>query len=210
MGTSRYPHLHQIARSISLEKVWRIIPIKYQNDPVGMGKGTSRFSAPNQEYKILYAAQTLHTAIRETLIRDKFDNKEIRQIPLFKILALASTVLKTNEQLNVLDLTDGGATNVGIPSSVRHSKGYSRSRLFALEVYNEMPQIDGFRYVSRLDDSLCYAIFDRAVARKLVSTRTMSLSGTPEFRDAVSKLNVSIRYRKSKQMNHYRHRLNRE
>lgn len=95
----------------------------------------------------------------------------------------------------------GGATNVGIPPSVRHSKGYSRSRLLGLEVYNEMPLIDGFRYVSRLDDNLCYAIFDRDVTRKLVSTRTVSLLSTPRFRNALSKLNVPTRYGKRNKEN---------
>lgn len=52
--------------------------------------------ASNEEYKILYASETLRTAIRETLIRDKLDNNETRQIPLFKIRGLASTLLETN------------------------------------------------------------------------------------------------------------------
>ena len=192
MGTSGYPCIHRIEKEIYFNGARRIISKNYQHDPIGMGRGKSRFSSPNGEYKILYAAAKLKTAIRETLIRDKFDNKKTRQMPRFKILEYACTTLRTTQNLNVLDLTGGSTTNVGIPSVVRHSKYYTRSRRFALEVYNEMPLVNGFCYLSRLDDNMCFAIFDRAVYHKIEVNQTDSLISVLGFRDSIKELRISI------------------
>lgn len=147
---------------------------------------------PDGEFKLLYAASKLQTAIRETLVRDTFDNKNMRQIPKFKIQRLAATMLTSTERLILLDLTGGSATNVGIPSVVRHSKYYTRSRQLSLEVYNEMRHIDGFFYLSRLDDNVCFAIFDRAVSKKFVVVETDALTNVPEFQVAIKGLRISI------------------
>ena len=192
MGTSRYPDLHLIEKPVYFKGARRIIPKKYQNVPIGMGLGKGRFSAPDGEFKVLYVATKLSIAVRETLIRDKFDNKKIRQIPKFKVLEYASTMLKASENLNILDLAGGRATNVGIPSVVRHSKFYTPSRRLALEVYIEMPKIDGFCYLSRLDDNVCFAIFDRAVNQKVELMNINPLIRVPEFQDAIKELRISI------------------
>ena len=134
----------------------------------------------------------METAIRETLIRAKFDNKKTRQMPRFKVMEYACTTLRTTQNLNVLDLTGGSATNVGIPSVVRHLKFYTRSRRFALEEYNEMPLVDGFCYLSRLDDKMCFAIFDRAVYHKIEVIQTDSLIRVLGVHDSIKELRIAI------------------
>ena len=53
MGTIKYPNLHEIISQISFEGVWRIFSSKYIDSPLGMGYNSSRFSAPNKEFKVL-------------------------------------------------------------------------------------------------------------------------------------------------------------
>ena len=191
MGTSNYPDLHLIEKPIMVNSAWRIIAKKYQNDPLGMGAGSGQFSSSDGEFKLLYAASKLQSAIRETLVRFTFDNNNIRQIPKFKIQRLVATMLNSIDRFILLALTGGGATNVGIPSVVRQSKYYARSRRLSLEVYNEMRHIDGFFYLSRLDDNVCFAIFDRAVSKEIVVVQTDALTNVPEFQVAIKELRIS-------------------
>lgn len=85
MGTSRYPDLHLIEKSLYFKGAWRIIPKKYQNGSIGMGLGKGRFSAPDGEFKVLYAETKKSTSVRGTLIRD---NNKIKKEVSYRILGL--------------------------------------------------------------------------------------------------------------------------
>lgn len=85
MGTSRYPDLHLIVKQLYFKGAWRNIPKKYQNGSIGMGLGKGRFSAQDGEFKVLYVATKLSTAVRETLIRE---NNRIKTEVSFRILGL--------------------------------------------------------------------------------------------------------------------------
>jgi len=56
----------------------RIIQAHYAASPLGAGYGSSRFSSPNQSFKVLYAAFDFSTALAEAVIRDRFQGKQRR------------------------------------------------------------------------------------------------------------------------------------
>ena len=85
MGTSRYPDLHLIEKSVYFEGAWRIIPKKYQKYPIGMGLGKGHFSATDGEFKVLYDMKKPNTAVRKTLIPD---NNRIKTEVSYRILGL--------------------------------------------------------------------------------------------------------------------------
>lgn len=192
MGTKSFPDLGLLCRNISIKGAWRIIPKKFKNSPLRMNQGDSRFSAPNGEYLILYAALNLETAIRETLIRDEFDDNRVRVLPRFAVELRSNVVIDSVTNLNLTDLNDGKPNSIGLPSDIRHSKNYDQSRAFALEVFTEMPEVDGFYYRSRHDDKICYAVFERSVISKLRAVTTFSLNSNPAFWSALDKLRIKI------------------
>lgn len=192
MGTSSFPNLSLLCRTISINGAWRIIPKEFEHNPLGMNYGNSRFSAPKGEYKILYAALNLDTAIRETLIRDDFDHNRDRILSWSAIEDSSNVVIDSTSSMNLLDLNDGKPNSIGLSSDIRHSKDYAQSRAFALEIFMEMPEIDGFYYRSRHDDCMCFAVFERSVKSKLQATRVFSLYKNPNLRPAMRKLRMEI------------------
>lgn len=51
----------------------RVMPKVHAATPLGMGFGQTRFSAPDNSFKVLYIARDIATAIAETIIRDRVD-----------------------------------------------------------------------------------------------------------------------------------------
>lgn len=192
MGTKNYPHLHQIAQTFSINETFRIIPKKFQHRPLGIGFGNSRFGAPNDQYNILYASAKLVTAVRETIVRDEFDRKVARTIKLRTIRRFSVVSIGSKRDLFLIDLRSGRASNMGIPLEVLHGEDYTSGGAFALEVYIEMPEIDGFLYSSRIDEHACFAIFDRAVSSKLVSMDVMDLFNHDEFHSVVKEIRIEV------------------
>lgn len=191
MGTRTYPTLHQLLRPVALDGAWRIYPEQYLDEPLGTGHGYSRFAAPSGEFTVLYAATTFETALREGLIRDRFDGRRKRRLAEHTLRRYASARIDTVMDLMLVDLTEGRASNHGIPSAIRHAADYTNSQKLALEVYQDMPSADGFLFRSRLDDALCTAVFDRAVLEKLTSPFRTTLSRNPLTRPALKKLRVT-------------------
>lgn len=192
MGTTNYPNLHQLEQRVSSPGLWRVFPIAYKRRPLGVGYGYSRFSAPNKQFKTLYLAASFETALREGLIRDRFDGRRYRRIAEHTIRRQACAIISTVENLNLINLTDGAAGNHGIPSHIRHSADYAASQAFTLEVYNEMKHVDGFLFRSRLDDKICMAVFDRAIDKKLKSIQSIGIDRNPLLRPALKEMRIKV------------------
>ena len=193
MGTKKFPHLHEIISQISFDGVWRIFSSKYIDSPLGMGYNSSRFSAPNKEFKVLYVAGELVTADRETIVRDYYDDRTDRFVPDRVVKGLACTRIVSRTDLFMVNLTDGNASNLGIPSKLRHEKEYNLSQALSIEVYQELPTVDGIFYNSRLDDKPCFVIFDRAVKTKLLPTLTEKLVNNSLFWSALREARMQVR-----------------
>lgn len=127
------------------------------------------------------------------MVRDDFDNNKERILLENIVDSCASVVIDSTEPLNLLDLNDGKPNSIGVPSDIRHSKNYDLSRAFALEVFLEMPEIDGFYYQSRLDDKICFAIFERSVALKLRVNQTLLWANTPNFRITLKSMRMKYK-----------------
>jgi len=61
---------------------------------------------------------------------------------------------------------------------------YTECRDLAVQAWREHPEIDAIQYRSRWDDSLCWAVFDRAAAR-LTQLGTQPLSDPAVYVPAV-------------------------
>jgi hypothetical protein len=80
MPAQHYRKIERLMRPVALKGAWRLFRAAHRRAPLGVGYGLSRFAAPNGEFKTLYAAAHFETALRETLVRDRYDGKTRRRI----------------------------------------------------------------------------------------------------------------------------------
>lgn len=192
MKTEFVEKYRSIRKFVTIIDGWRLIPSMFEANPLGIGFGDSRFSAPNDEFKILYMASRIETALRETIIRDSFDNKSERFLERGLIGSFCCIAIRSTRRLNLLDLTDGNAFNVGLPSRIRHDKTYDDSKKFSLFVYHNLIEVDGFYYRSRFDDQVCFAVFDRAVDLKLEVRKSLNARNNLEVIHAIESMGIAI------------------
>ena len=181
-----------ILTTISIERYWRVIRSEFIETPLGCGNRPSRFSGPNEEFKVFYSALNFETAIREAVIRDELDYSFSRTIDFKRVERFSSVELESIDKLSLIDLTDGNAFNVSIPHSVRHGIDYGMSQNLSLFVYENISEADGFYYRSRLDDKICYAVFEKSVSAKLAVVNCVNLSKNPLTLLTLEKLRVKV------------------
>lgn len=199
MPTASLFQLRELITPVTSSMMWRVLPSGHISTPLGTGPGNSRFAAPDgtgtggvgQAFTVLYAASDLETALRETLIRDRFDGRSRRRLAEHTLRKHASAVIETSTPLKLLDLRDGKASNYGIPTRVRHGTNYNRSRRLSFQIHQGLPDVDGFLYRSRLDDGDCIAVFERSIKGKLVSLQQLTLAHNPLVRPALEAMRVS-------------------
>lgn len=126
--------------------------------PVPGSRPQNRFDAPDQEYRVLYAAEHLEGAFVETVLRR----------PVGRILRRASveergwSILRPSRPLVLAKLFDDGLQFHQIDASEISVDNYAPSRALALALHAEFSNLDGLAYRSRYNNGeICYAIFDR-------------------------------------------------
>lgn len=166
---------------LSLRNFVRVFYNRYSDSPLEPGTKPSRFSfselnPPENDHqvKVTYGAQTIDTAIYETVVRSKFDINPNRIIDSKDYAERSAIVFssKSNEKLNLLDLTNGRATCFGVPTDVIRSSDHKEGQHFSQFVYENMSEVEGFIYSSRYTEEKCVALYyDRAIAKLNVFTQ---------------------------------------
>lgn len=170
----------------------RVMPKVHAGTPLGMGFGQTRFSAPNNSFKVLYIARDIATAIAETIIRDRFEGRAKRILDLTEVDDWAFSEVSTTGPLTVLDLRTTGLLRLGVSTNAARAKSHATGKRLSHALYHRFA-IDGILYASRLTSAECVAVYDRAVPTKLVSTSAKSLVRNPYLIDALQSLNVTVR-----------------
>lgn len=154
--------------------LWRVHPREY--DPLWFGRSVRyRFDAPAGEFGVCYFGSSLGVAILETVVR----GKRIPIIPRAELESRNASSFTASDPLRVLRLEGEGLPSFGLSAHQITGPDYADCRDLALRVWTEFPDIAGIQYRSRWDQSLCWAIFDRA-APKLAQRDTHWL-GDPGF-----------------------------
>lgn len=122
---------------------------------------TYRFDAPGGEFRVMYAAETLHGAFVEGVLHSTDE-----------ILAHAWlqkrrwSHITCQSDLCLAKVYDDGLLFHGVDAGVSAADLYAEPQAFALELHTRFPHVDGIAYRARHDNGeLCYAIFDRAERR---------------------------------------------
>lgn len=170
----------------------RVMPKVHAGTPLGMGFGQTRFSAPDNSFKVLYIARDIATAIAETIVRDRFEGRAKRILDFTEVDDWAFSEVSTTGPLTVLDLRTTGLLRLGVSTNASRAKNHATGRRLSHALYHRFA-IDGILYASRLTSAECVAVYDRAVPAKLVSTDAESLVRNPHLIDALQSLNVTVR-----------------
>ncbi|MBO6727785.1 MAG: RES family NAD+ phosphorylase [Rhizobiaceae bacterium] len=151
----------------------RVMPSVHVGTPLGFGYGTSRFSPrlipsrPQMPFGLIYGALDLSTACYEAIIRDSVDLTPGRILRKgdYDTRSAVNFSTRSGQSLDLLDLTGGNAVRYGVPTDVIRYSHHQAGQHFSEFVYSEMPDIDGLLYTSRFTETLCVAVYDRAIAK---------------------------------------------
>lgn len=169
----------------------RIIPAAHSKTPAGAGFGASRFSGPS--FHVLYAAEDFSTAFAEAVVRDRFEGKQRRYLYRPYLETLMATTI-SSQPLQLIDLTGGGAYELGIDTDASRARGHGGGRLFALFIYTAT-DLDGILFDSRLTSRRCVAIFDRALPR-VTGSDPIELVRVAALAAELARLGISLRRRR--------------
>jgi hypothetical protein len=120
-----------------------------------------RFDAPHGEYGVCYVGSSLGAGILETLVR----GKRVPLIPRAELESRNASAIAATEPLRVVRLEGDGLPSFGISVHQVTGPDYGDCRDLALRVWKAFPDIAGIQYRSRWDQSLCWAMFDRAESK---------------------------------------------
>lgn len=184
--------VRELALAFRPESYVRIIPVAHMSTPLGMGFGQSRFSSPNQSFRLLYAAYDLATAIAETIVRDRFEGIRDRVLDESEIEEWAVTEVTATDPLILLDLRTTGLLRLGVSTDAARAKEHREGQSLSEAVYSSYA-VDGLLYSSRLTAADCVAVYDRAVGEKLVTSAAVELVRQADLISALRSIGVSIR-----------------
>lgn len=142
----------------------RIMRSQYRATPVGAGFGSSRFSSPTQSFKVLYAASDFGTAFAEGVVRDRFESKTRRYLYRPDLDRLCVTAVHSNREMSFVDLTGGGAYELGVDTDASRARDHRSGQDFSEQLHAEMLDVDGILFDSRLTGGRCIAVYDRALS----------------------------------------------
>jgi hypothetical protein len=170
----------------------RVIPKAHAATPLGMGFGQTRFSAPDNSFRLVYIARDIATAIAETIVRDRFEGRAQRVLDVTEVNDWAVCEVSATRPLNVLDLRTTGLLRLGVSTNAARAKVHATGRRLSKALYDRFA-VDGILYSSRLTSAICLAVYDRAVTPSLTSTPAVELVRHARLIDALASMNVSIR-----------------
>jgi hypothetical protein len=162
--------------------------------PTNTGFGSSRFSSPSAAFRVLYAAQDFPTAFAEAVVRDRFEERLRRYLYRRTLEDLVVAELDSRAPLALVDLTRGGAYELGVDTDALGAREHAQGQEFAESLHRET-SLDGVLYPSRLTGQLCVAIFNRAFS-KLAAGPPVDLVSLAALADEIYRLGIVVRRRR--------------
>ena len=195
MSGAGYPRdrIDSILLTTALPDGYRIMPARYRASPLGTVAADSRFCTRNAGYTVLYAAPDFATAFIETVVRDRFVQRQERDIGLKEISerVWARIAGQPGTMLTLLDVRGDGCTVLGAPTDTVRARNHAAGRAFGRAIHAGHADIDGLLYVSRLTGGDVYAVFDRAVG-KIESLETGALMDHPDLPETLERHGIGL------------------
>lgn len=166
---------------VSPGSVWRRLYGTRHPDPLGFGRGASRFSDGRtgtldpDRFGVVYLGSTLKVCFLETVLRDRGNGRlgdwlvEVAELESWSCAEIAVTA-----PLRLVELRGDAPARMGIPSDALRASSHGLGQRWsaALRSHDERP--DGLIYSSRLNEDTNVVVYDRALP-KLKATATPRL-----------------------------------
>lgn len=169
----------------------RCTPLAHRATPLGTGFGKTRFASPADAFKLLYIAEDLPTSVAEAIIRDRFEGAAARELQIGDLIDWGVCEISAAEPLRVLDLRRDGCFRLGVSTDIVGAKAQDEARDFSQTLYDET-DLDGILYHSRLRRRACVAVYDRAIAPKLVGQPVVELETLAGLVPALRTLKINL------------------
>lgn len=104
----------RLAISFEPQRYLRVTPRTHARTLLGMIFGATRFASPNRSFRLIYLARDLATGIAETIIRDRFEDQELRQLDASEVKTRSVADISAMRPLTVLDLGATGLLQLGV------------------------------------------------------------------------------------------------
>ncbi len=156
--------------------------------------GSRRFDAPGckagrPEYGACYLGLSFDVALAESLLHDAMPVRGAFRIAKSEIDR--RWVHRFNGNLRLFDLTGHLLKLMGGHAGLAGASSYTLPQKWALAVYSNRLQVDGFLYMSRhFTNQKAVVIFDRARSKLIAVGHPIRLGAAPEMPNAVSLFNI--------------------
>lgn len=158
--------------------------------PLGSGYGATRFSSPEDAFKVIYAAENLTTALAETVVRDRFQAKARRGLHEDELALWGAASIDAQHSLTLIDLRTTGLLRLGVSTDAARAKVHAQGRKLS-QALHDQTDIDGVVYASRLTGANCICVYERATA-KLRASPVAPLPSLAGLIEALRTLSVTI------------------
>lgn len=170
----------------------RILPAKHRATPTSTGFGSSRYSSPAETFRVLYAANSFPTAFAEAVVRDRFEGKSRRYLYRPHLEQLCLTAISSSRDQKLLDLRGAAAYELGIDTDASRARDHTVGQTFSQAVHDQLADVDGILFDSRLTAGACVAIYDRAFPA-LTGTAPVALLQAALLPAEITRLGITLR-----------------
>lgn len=189
-----------LATSATLPVVGLPVPSLYRisghatGEPYFGSSGGNRFDAPgckkdHPEYNTCYLGPSFDVALAESLLHDAVPVKGA--FPIAKSEIDRRWVHQFIGSLRLFDLTGHLLKQMGGHAGLTGTSSYTLPQQWALAVYRNPLQVDGFLYMSRhFTNEKAVVVFDRARSYLTAVGGPVQLIAAPEMPDAMRLFNI--------------------
>ena len=183
--------IRQRLLAIRLDRMFRLVHADSFSRGFEVVPTPSRFGDPEQNYGVLYAAETIACGFWEAIVRNRLDRSRRRELPREDVESTLVVSLSSTRALVLVDLRGDGPVRLSAPPAVTHDANHAASRALSAAAYANVPEADGFLWESRFTGNICVAVFDRAIV-KLEVLGVTSLIECVDFFDMLDDYEIRL------------------
>lgn len=192
---SRPLDLHEVSPG----SIWRRLYQTRYPDPLGFGRGASRFSdarpgIPDADrFGVVYVGSALKVCFLETILRDRGNGRlgdwlvEAAELDLW---SCADIVVAA--PLRLVELRGDAPARMGIPSDALRASSHGLGQAWSAALWSHDERPDGLIYSSRLNEDTNVVIYDRALPKLRATANPRLLECRSELASVLRDLAVAL------------------
>ncbi|WP_375460827.1 RES family NAD+ phosphorylase [uncultured Enterovirga sp.] len=192
---SRPLDLHEVAPG----EIWRRLYGTRHPDPLGFGRGASRFSDARtgildaDRFGVVYLGSTLKVCFLEAILRDR-GNGRLGDwlVEAAELDGWSCAEIVVDTPLRLVDLRGDGPARMGIPSDALRASSQGLGQAWSAAVWAHDERPDGLIYSSRLNEDTNVVVYDRALPKLRATATPRLLECRSELADVLRDLAVAL------------------